>query len=228
MRRKNGHRVVASVEQLDVRVVLTVSTAGLLQPPALVHLHAARMAARNVQAGSISTLMAPGVGNVQARPTRITPNQRLVDQINQSFTSFQNDYLPILNVYLNNSSFTTEQAKEMKTYLQQRTKLLSQELTRTLVHVPGFATKQQNGGVPLMTFLDRKILGAIDQTKGTAEQSLSLFNSLEGLLPATKPAEGTATIYSTGAINAIQAANTATLNAMGYAAYNVFGKPAHA
>lgn len=229
-RSSKSRRYVSSLETLETRVVLSSSPVETLNSAALMNLQPARMSARFIQAQNQALPLAPGSGNYQARPRRITPNQRLIDQVNDSFASFQNDYLPVLSVYLNSSSTSdTKFQGSMKSYLQQRTKLLSQELVRTLLLVPGFGKKQVNGGIPLMTFLDRKILGDVNSPSAnqTTDRALSLYNSLASLLPETKPAEGSEPIFTSGAINAIQAANAATINAMGYAAYNTFGKPAH-
>jgi len=242
-RSSKSRRYVSSLETLETRVVLSSSPVETLNSTALINLQPARMSAKFIQSQNQALTLAPGVGNYQARPRRITPNQRLIDQVNNSFASFQNDYLPVFSVYLINAPLTASSdgkidpaTAAMNNYLSQRTKLLSQELVRTLLLVPGFGKKQVNGGVPIMTFLDRKILGSINAVvaNGTTtpapstEQSLSLFNSLNKLIPGSKPAEGTLPIYTSGAINAIQAANSATINAMGYAAYNTFGKPSHA
>lgn len=233
-RSSKSRRYVWSLESLETRVVLSSSPVETLNSAVLMNLQPARISARSTLAQNQPLPLAPGSGNYQARPRRITPNQRLVDQVNNSFASFQNDYLPVFSIYLNSNFEQTKpddlKKTSMANFLSQRTKLLSQELTRTLVLVPGFASKQKNGGVPLMTFLDRKILGTINsQTVSTTptELSLSLYDSLLNLIPINKPVTGTEPIYTTGAINAIQAANAATINAMGYAAFNTFGKPAH-
>ena len=232
-RASKSRRFSTSLETLESREVLTATSIELLNPTNLSRILPARLAARMSQSES-TPLLSPGSGNYQARPRRITPNQRLIDQVNNSFSSFQNDYLPVLSIYLNSnipdpSSSTNAKNTSMGNYLSQRTKLLSQELTRTLVLVPGFATKQKNGGVPLLSFMDNKILGTINSpaSNSATAQSISLYDSLITLIPVNKPVSGTEPIYISGAINAIQAANAATINAMGYAAFNTFGKPAH-
>jgi hypothetical protein len=222
-RSSKSRRFSTSLESLESREVLTATSLDLLNSTNLSRLLPSRHTAKMAQSENPS-LLKPGSGNYQARPRRITSNQRLIDQVNNSFTSFQNDYLPVLSIYLNNA-VDENSADAMKSYLSQRTKLLSQELTRTLVLVPGFASKQKNGGVPLMTFLDRKILGSINAQNPNGNQQLSLYDSLANLIPAKAPSPGTEPIYTSGAINAIQAANAATINAMGYAAFNTFGKP---
>ncbi len=225
-RSSKSRRFMSSLETLESREVLASTTLDLVSSTNLARFLPARLSGRMAHSENAMPLP-PGSGNYQARPRRISPNQRLIDQVNNSFTSFQNDYLPVFSIYLTNS-VDANSTSAMKSYLSQRTKLLSQELTRTLVLVPGFASKQINGGVPLMTFLDRKILGSINSSTPSGDQQLSLYNSLATLIPDAKPQSGTEPIYTSGAINAIQAANAATINAMGYAAFNTFGKPMHA
>jgi len=223
-RRQNLKPSFTGLEELESKVVLSTAGVGELNQAVLVDLKGARNVHRQILPISGTSLSA-GTGNYVSRPTRISPNQRLMDQVNTAFQSFQNDYLGVFNVYLNSNA---SGSAAMQSYLQLRTKQLSQELIPTLVLVPGFAKKQIRGGVPLITFLDRKILGDIGSaTPNNTDQSL--YASLSRLIPASVSTGGdsTAPIYTAGVINSIQAANTATINAMGYAAYNVFGKPSH-
>jgi len=163
---------------------------------------------------SLITPVAAGQLTITARNDA---THAVVDQVNQTFDSFETDYLQAQGAYLANS--TAQNAPTaFNNYVTQRVELLATQLTRIFAHVPGslnrLQTSSPGGPVVLQSFLRTRING-LGRT--------SLLTSLvgrrgvgNGALPPPGTTGTTATLYTDQAISAIETARTASLNSVGF------------
>lgn len=146
-------------------------------------------------------------------------NTRVSDAIDRSFDSFTADYLDAQAAYLADSNAISQSAFIATT--TQRVHLLQQELTQVLARVPG--TLKRNIGAnanSLQQFLNRQI-------SGTRPRSQSLLRTLidkNTTVPPVGASGPSVTLYTLTAMNAIESARVATVNASKFSASGVFGK----
>lgn len=174
-----------------------------------------RLPAQNLQQGTrVPPYLITAYGRgVQFRDSAST---RVSDDIDRMFDSFTTDYLQAQAAYLASPTIQARTVFEKST--TQRVNLLAQQLTQTLVRLPGMLAREKGASaVPLQQFLNRRI-----SNPRVATTLLStLINST---IPPSNMSLGAseATLYTLTATNAIEAARVATVNASKFATSGIF------
>lgn len=179
--------------------------------PALV---AERLSLQNVQLG---TRMPPYLINAFSRGIqfRDSASTRVSDEIDRIFDSFTSDYLQAQAAFLASDTTTSRAAFQNVTI--QRVNLLAQQLTQTLVRLPGMLAREKGApAVPVQQFLTRRI--------NNPNVPTSLLNTLLDISRSIPESPGApeATLYTLTATNAIEAARVATINSSKFAISGVF------
>jgi hypothetical protein len=154
----------------------------------------------------------------------------VVDQVNQEFDSFTNDYLQAQGAYFatdsSNATNAANAERFFRSYIEQRLNLLAQQLIRTFTQLPGSLNRlpgaPPGGSYVLQVFLRDKI-------NGTTAGSLRTALAGNKVIPAPGTVTGgAATLYTEQALGAIETARAATLNASTFLLRHTFqnGRPA--
>jgi len=162
-------------------------------------------------------LIAPVAAGQLTITGRNEATSEVVAQVNQTFDSFETDYLQAQGAYLANSSAQYAQTA-FTNYVSQRVELLAAQLTRIFAHVPGslnpLQTSTPGGTIVLQSFLRTRINGLGRSSLLMALEGRRGLGS--GALPPPGTTGTTATLYTDQAISAIETARTASLNSVGF------------
>ena len=147
-------------------------------------------------------------------------NVAAIEQVNQAYDSFAQDYLSALGAYFGNGgSAAADPAGTLyfRRLVQQRIDLLSEQLTQVFVRLPsatkGGAAGSPRGSMPLQSFLRTRVNGNGDS---------SLLRNLVGppdaanVIPPSTSEPNVAALFTASSLNAIETARAATVNATGY------------
>jgi hypothetical protein len=126
------------------------------------------------------------------------------DQVQQSFDRFRGDYAVAEQAYLMSGSTSAAQAS-FSAFTTQRVYQLSQELSGSLGRVAAVAKKGQTAS-SLRQFLNSRIL--------SPQPSGGLLGGLRASTAPVGTTAATASLYTLAADSAINAAETASLNAI--------------
>lgn len=146
-------------------------------------------------------------------------NVAAVDQINQAFDRFTQDFLQAQGAYF--ASSQTQSAGDVasakiyfRSFLVQRVNLLAQELTNVFVQLPGGVRRGSPNGPPVVqSFLRQRINGPASSTLTT---QLAGRGPSQNQIPNANTAGSAATLYTSFALTTIDTARATTLNASGY------------
>jgi len=172
------------------------------------------------------SLMSPvRIATIDVSARRSNRTALTIDQINEAFNSFTTDFLHAEGAYFASSASAAQSRVLFHDFIEQRLNLLSQQLTRTFIQLPGATAKLANPtseqAIVVQAFLRNRITG---------NSANSLNRALAGTRPANNPippdpssVSGSAlTLYTYQATSAIETARTATLNAAGYLVNRTF------
>ena len=146
----------------------------------------------------------------------------VVAEVNQAFSSFQNDYDQARATYfasiVNQSTASTATTNAFKFYTTQRVSLLAQQLISSFLQYKPSTARQHGKPSTLQVLINHRIIGINGEpTAG------SLENSLLTTIPPAGTSAPTATLYSLSQDNAIEAAQVAVLNGAGILRNGDFG-----
>jgi hypothetical protein len=177
--------------------------------------------------------IAPGlIGTLSPNPQASGPSAREVAQITAAFNEFTAQYQQAQGAYL--SSGTAADSTAFTAFTNQSVHNLAQQLTRifsrirgSLVYIKDSHQRSMDGGGP--TVLQHILFARIDGIGTMAMPSSSLLATLTSdmVIPKTPPSGASATLYTLTAANAIQAANTAMINAVKFLRMNTFDNGHH-
>ncbi len=138
----------------------------------------------------------------------------VVAEVNQAFTSFQNDYDQARGTYFasiaNQASASAATTQAFTLYTQQRVSLLAQQLISGFMQYKPSTARPHGGKPSLEVLINHRIIGI----NGGATPG-SLENALLTTLPPAGTSAPTATLYSLSQDNAIAAAQVSILNGAG-------------
>jgi hypothetical protein len=163
------------------------------------------------------------IGTLSPNLRALGPTARVVAQVNAAFNEFTTNYLQAQGAYL--SSGTTADSTAFKSFTTQSVQLLAQNLTRTMVRLPGSLvyikdaaqrTAHGGSGIVLQAILFSRING------GSGSGSLLQTLNSAAVVPATPPTGASATLYTLTATNAIQSARVAMINSVKFLIMNTF------
>jgi hypothetical protein len=164
------------------------------------------------------------IGTLSPNPGASGPAGRVVAQVNASFNQFTANYQQAQGAYL--SSGTAADATAFKAFTTQAVGLLAQELTRSMVRLPGSlvyikdahqrSLHGSNTSVVLQAILYSRING------GAGSGSLLDTLNSAAVVPATPPTGASATLYTLTAANAIQSTRVAMINSVKLLITNTF------
>ena len=143
-------------------------------------------------------------------------------EVNQAFTSFQNDYDQARATYfasiVNQSTASNDTMNAFKYYTTQRVSLLAQQLISSFLQYEPGTARQHGQPSTLQALINHRIIGINGElTAG------SLESSLQTTIPPAGTSAPTATLYSLSQDNAIAAAQVAILNGTGILRNGDFG-----
>ena len=143
-------------------------------------------------------------------------------EVNQAFTSFQNDYDQARATYfasiVNQSTASMTTMNAFKFYTTQRVSLLAQQLISSFLQYKPGTARQHGQPSTLQALINHRIIGINGElTAG------SLESSLQTTIPPVGTSAPTATLYSLSQDNAIAAAEVAILNGTGILRNGDFG-----
>ncbi len=146
----------------------------------------------------------------------------VVAEVNQAFSSFQNDYDQARATYfasiVNQSTANAATANAFKFYTTQRVSLLAQQLISSFLQYKPATARQHGQPSTLQVLINHRIIGMNGEpTAG------SLENSLLTTIPPAGTSAPTATLYSLSQDNAIAAAQVSILNGAGILRNGDFG-----
>ncbi|WP_152054370.1 hypothetical protein [Tautonia marina] len=143
---------------------------------------------------------------------------RVSDEIDRIFDSFTTDYLQAQSAYLASDLAGVDAARAaFQAATTQRVNLLSQQLTQSLVRLPGVLSKDKGmAAAPLQQFLTRRITHPRLPTSLLA----TLLNTSRNI--PLSPGAPEAALYTLTATNAIESARVTTINASKFAISGVF------
>ena len=146
----------------------------------------------------------------------------VVAEINQAFSSFQNDYEQARATYFasiaNQSSVSTATTQAFTLYTQQRVSLLAEQLISSFLQYKPATARQHGQPSTLQVLMTHRIIGI----NGQAAPG-SLAYSLLTTIPPAGTSAPTATLYSLSQDNAIAAAQVSVLNGAGILRNGDFG-----
>ncbi len=144
-------------------------------------------------------------------------------EVNQAFTSFQNDYGQARATYFaslaNQSTADAATQNAFTLYTQQRVNLLAQQLISSFLQYKPGTARQHGQPSTLQVLISHRIIGMNGQTNNPG----SLANSLLTTIPPAGTSAPTATLYSLSQDNAIAAAKVSILNWTGTLRNGDFG-----
>jgi hypothetical protein len=143
-------------------------------------------------------------------------------EVNQAFSSFQNDYDQARATYfasmVGQTSPSSDTMSAFKFYTTQRVSLLAQQLISSFLQYKSGTARQHGQPSTLQVLINHRIIG----TNGGATAG-SLASSLLTTIPPAGTSAPTATLYSLSQDNAIAAAQVAVLNGAGILRNGDFG-----
>ena len=143
-------------------------------------------------------------------------------EVNQAFSSFQNDYDQARATYfasiVNQTTPSTATTQAFTLYTTQRVSLLAQQLISSFLQYKPGTARQHGQPSTLQVLMTHRIIGI----NGQAAPG-SLANSLLTTIPPAGTSAPTATLYSLSQDNAIAAAQVAILNGAGVLRNGDFG-----
>ena len=159
-------------------------------------------------------------------------NVAVVDQINQAYDRFTQDFLQAQGAYFaadrtGGTSDPQTAQRYFQSFIVQRIELLSQELTNVFVQLPGGVNRGgPNGSTIVQSYLRRRITGParttlVMQLAGRGPRDAA------NLIPAPTTMGSPATLYTSSVLATIDASRAATLNASGYLLKSTFAKHHH-
>lgn len=161
-----------------------------------------------------------GSVNVSARAVPVGGlAHAIVEQVNQLFDSFKNDYLQAQGAYFSSgTSAGTSASQFFFRFIVQRLNLLSEQLTRSFTQLPGSLTRihgaRLGGSFVLQVFLRTRITG---MSSDSLRIALAGASPRSGVIPPLGSVSGgAATLYTDEALTAIETARAATLNATSF------------
>ncbi len=194
MKRRHGF-IPSALDQLESRVVLSRTTQGL----------------------------ATVVGGLSPRLRVLNRQQQAMSaEIQQAFTSFQNDYDQARATYfssiLNQTSPDAATTNAFTLYTTQRVSLLSQQLISIFIQSPQGTAKAPGQPYALKQLVSSKIIGPQGQhPKG------SLACSLLQTVPQAGTSRTTSSLYTLSQDDAIESAQVAVLNGLSIVKNGAFG-----
>jgi hypothetical protein len=194
MKRRHGF-IPGALDQLESRVVLSRTTQGL----------------------------ATVVGGLSPRLRVLNREQQAMSaEIQQAFTSFQNDYDQARATYftsiLNQTSPDAATTNAFTLYTTQRVSLLSQQLISIFIQSPQGTAKAPGQPYALKQLVSSKIIGPQGQhPKG------SLACSLLQTVPQAGTSAPTSSLYTLSQDDAIETAQVAVLNGLSIVKNGAFG-----
>lgn len=169
---------------------------------------------------------AAGIVPVQVAPLDVSGRgtslvRSVNDAINQAFESFKRDYLQSQAAYFATDTGTTNPnvAQQLfRSYIGERLNLLTQELTRAFIHVPGslnrVASTNQGTSLVVQAFLRNRISGPGQLSLQRALIGRPTPGGAGGAIPLVGTVTGpTITLYTNQALASIDSARAATVNA---------------
>ena len=150
------------------------------------------------------------------------------DQVNQSFDAFTRDLLQVQGAYFASiSPNASTNAKQLYSgYITQRLNLLSQQLTRVFVQLPGSLNRLKGssfggggGSIVLQTFLRNRVTGNGASSLHRALVGTTGRNTIPNSIPV---GDLTATLYTSQVLAAIETSRTATLNSSNFLLNSTF------
>jgi len=149
----------------------------------------------------------------------------VVAEVNQAFSSFQNDYDQARATYFASianpsatSAATADAYNAFTLYTTQRVNLLAQQLISSFLQYKPSTARQHGQTSTLEVLINHRIIGI----NGGATAG-SLENSLISTIPKADTSAPTVTLYSLSQDNAIAAAQVAVLNGAGILRNGDFG-----
>ncbi len=146
----------------------------------------------------------------------------VVAEVNQAFSSFQNDYDQARATYFasiaNQSSVSTATTQAFTLYTEQRVSLLAQQLISSFLQYKSATAKPHGQASSLQVLINHRIIGINGQATAG-----SLAQSLLATIPPAGTSAPTATLYSLSQDNAIEAAQVSVLNGAGILRNGDFG-----
>jgi len=146
----------------------------------------------------------------------------VVAEVNQAFSSFQNDYDQARATYFasiaNQSTASTAMTNAFKFYTTQRVSLLAQQLISSFLQYKPSTARQHGKPSTLQVLINHRIIGINGEPSAG-----SLESSLQTTIPPAGTSAPTATLYSLSQDNAIAAAQVAVLNGAGILRNGDFG-----
>jgi hypothetical protein len=155
-------------------------------------------------------------------------NVAVVDQINQAYDRFAQDFLQSQGAYFATQPTATADARQyFRSFIVQRVDLLSQELTNVFVQLPGGVRGGgPNGSALVQSYLRQRINGP---GQSTLVRQLAGLGAQEAAarIPDPSVTGPAATLYTSSVLTTINASRAATLNASGYLLNSTFAKHRH-
>lgn len=159
-------------------------------------------------------------------------NVAAVDQINQAYDRFTQDFLQAQGAYFaaGQTGVTTDPQtaqRYFRSFIVQRVDLLAQELTNVFVQLPGGVQRGgPNGSTVVQSYLRQRINGP-GRTTLAMQLAGRGARDAAGLIPPPDTTGPAATLYTSSVLATIDASRAATLNASGYLLKSTFAKPHH-
>lgn len=208
---------VTNLPQLETRIVMTSNATSIGPGVADDYLYANLMNGQS----SVGRRFAPNLVSAYSRGVHLKDavNTRVSDAIDRSFDTFTSDYIEAQSAYLADKNLRSKDAFIATT--TQRVVLLKQELTQILARVPGTLNRNTGSSAnSLQQFLNRQIIG-------NRPRSVSLLKTLTDTQTTVPPIDASGpsvTLYTLTAMNAIESARVATVNATKFSASGIFRK----
>jgi hypothetical protein len=150
--------------------------------------------------------------------------------VNLAYQQFQQDYTAVRATYFAAVQARTASANDYSTFLnytQQRTNLLAQEVTNSLLTY-STSTSRGHGSQDPLPLVVLQINGGIDpRTRLRQTNAQSLYQNLYATTPNIDASATTIAIDTAAQNNAIQASNVATLNSVTVIRNGNYGNGSH-
>jgi len=156
-------------------------------------------------------------------------NVATVDQINQAYDRFTQDFLQSQGAYFaaGHTETTTDPQtaqRYFRSFIVQRVDLLAQELTNVFVQLPGGVRRGgPNGSSLVQSYLRQRINGPGRATLVVQLAGRSV-RDVANLIPPPATTGPAATLYTNSVLTAVEASRAATLNASGFLLKSTFTK----
>ncbi len=152
--------------------------------------------------------------------------QPVIAEVNQAFSSFQNDYGQARGTYFASIQNQTPGADATKSaataftlYTTQRLELLAQQLISSFLQEPQGASHAKGQTITLKQMISKKIINPQTRNGPTG----LLYQSLTTSIPPAGASASTESLYTLSQDNAIQAAQVTVTNAVGVLRNGQFG-----